>query len=150
MRRMRACGCGECRIFPISMPGSERSSVYLPAPVVLAAASIIGIGLPMMEKSVMSVSSAKRPSPLRIDVKPRAPHSNETILFKKALSYRVVWKIYPVREAHSFEDYVERVLFIREHMLDAKPKLTRRCHRLGFDVFWMRFVKAACAVALDV
>src|SRR5947207_4799007 len=35
------------------MPATERSSVYLPAPVVLPAASIIAIGLPMMEKSVI-------------------------------------------------------------------------------------------------
>src|SRR5579872_1003215 len=33
------------------MPGALRSSVYLPAPVVLPAASIMAIGLPMMEKS---------------------------------------------------------------------------------------------------
>src|SRR5215467_1364046 len=35
------------------MPGSERSSVYLPAPVVFPAASTIGMGLPMMENLVM-------------------------------------------------------------------------------------------------
>src|SRR6266446_7343037 len=51
MRLMRACGCGECRIFPMSIPGSVRSSVYLPAPVVLPAASTMAIALPMMEKS---------------------------------------------------------------------------------------------------
>ena len=27
---MRACGCGECRILPIIIPGSVRSSVYFP------------------------------------------------------------------------------------------------------------------------
>ncbi len=51
---MRACGCGECRILPYSMPATERSSVYLPAPVVLPAASIIAIALPIMEKSVVA------------------------------------------------------------------------------------------------
>src|SRR5215469_18959852 len=53
MRLMWAWGCGECRILPTSMPGSERSSVYFPAPVVLAAASTIGIERPMMEKLVI-------------------------------------------------------------------------------------------------
>src|SRR5579864_8158024 len=48
---MRACGYGECRILPISMPGTERSSVYLLAPVVLPAASTMATRLPMMEKS---------------------------------------------------------------------------------------------------
>jgi hypothetical protein len=79
-------------------------------------------------------------SALRVDVKPRAPDSNETVLFKEEFSYRVVWKIRPVGEADAVEDYVERVLFIREHMLDAKPKLTRRCVGLGFNVLWMRML----------
>src|SRR4051812_29802085 len=48
---MRACGYGECNILPISMPGTLRSSVYLPWPVVLPAESISAMGLPMMEKS---------------------------------------------------------------------------------------------------
>src|SRR5438552_18786450 len=56
MRLIRACGCGECRILPTSIPGSERSSVYLPAPVALPAASTIAIGLPMMENSVINGS----------------------------------------------------------------------------------------------
>src|SRR5438309_11707029 len=51
---MRACGSGECRILPMSMPGRLRSSVYLPAPVVLAAESISATGLPMMENWLMS------------------------------------------------------------------------------------------------
>src|SRR5579863_1222257 len=34
------------------MPGRLRSSVYLPAPVVLAAASIIAVRLPIIEKSL--------------------------------------------------------------------------------------------------
>src|SRR5579864_5077991 len=34
------------------MPGTLRSSVYLPAPVVFSAASTIAVGLPMMEKAV--------------------------------------------------------------------------------------------------
>src|SRR5262245_13460162 len=54
MRRMRAWGCGECRILPTSMPGRTRSSVYLPAPVVLAAASTMGMARPMMEKLLIS------------------------------------------------------------------------------------------------
>ena len=87
---------------------------------------------------------------LRVDVKPRAPDSNEPVLFKKAFSYRVVWKIRPVGEADAVEDYVERVLFIREHMFDAKPKLTRRCVGLGFNILWMRLVKASRTVALYV
>src|SRR5262249_5456037 len=53
IRLICACGCGECKILPISMPGRERSSVYLPAPVVLPAASTMGMGRPMTEKSVM-------------------------------------------------------------------------------------------------
>src|ERR1035441_9520490 len=36
---IRACGYGEWRILPTSVPGRLRSSVYLPAPVVLPAAS---------------------------------------------------------------------------------------------------------------
>jgi hypothetical protein len=55
-----------------------------------------------------------------------------------------------VGESDAIEDYFERVHFIREHMLDAKPKLTRRCLRLGFNVLWMRLVKAAWTVALYV
>src|SRR5438132_3040726 len=55
MRLMRACGCGECRILPVSMPGSDRSSVYLPAPVVLPAASTMAMGLPIMEKLVIGL-----------------------------------------------------------------------------------------------
>src|SRR5689334_624382 len=47
---IRACGYGECRILPISMPGSERSSAYLPEPVVFSAASIMATDLPMVEK----------------------------------------------------------------------------------------------------
>src|SRR5580692_9928783 len=57
MRRMRACGCGECRILPMSMPGRLRSSVYLPAPVVFSAASTMAVRLPMIEKSVAGRSS---------------------------------------------------------------------------------------------
>src|SRR5215472_15525806 len=53
MLLIRACGYGECRILPISMPGTLRSSVYLPTPVVFSAASIMAVGLPMMEKSIM-------------------------------------------------------------------------------------------------
>src|SRR5581483_491776 len=52
IRLIRACGYGECRIFPISIPGTLRSSVYLPAPVVLPAASIIATRLPIIEKSL--------------------------------------------------------------------------------------------------
>src|SRR5260221_7296154 len=46
-----ACGYGECRILPINIPGSDRSSVYLPWPVVLPAESTSATDLPMMEKS---------------------------------------------------------------------------------------------------
>ena len=35
-------------------------------------------------------------------------------------------------------------------MLDAKPKLTRRCVGLGFNILWMRLVKASWTVALYV
>src|SRR5437879_2514407 len=52
---MRACGYGECKIFPISIPATLRSSVYLPAPVVFPAASIIAVDLPIMEKSLIAV-----------------------------------------------------------------------------------------------
>src|SRR5258708_3332143 len=48
---IRACGYGECRILPISIPGRDRSSVYLPWPVVLPAESTSATDLPMMEKS---------------------------------------------------------------------------------------------------
>src|SRR3954466_9934632 len=50
---MRACGYGECNILPTSMPGTLRSSAYLPWPVVLPAESISAIGLPIIEKSDM-------------------------------------------------------------------------------------------------
>src|SRR5438876_6426286 len=53
MRVMRAWGYAECRILPTSMPGRQRSSVYLPAPVVLPAASTMAMGFPIIEKSVM-------------------------------------------------------------------------------------------------
>src|SRR5882672_6270050 len=55
MRLIRAWGYGACRIFPTSMPGTLRSSVYLPAPVVLPAASTIAIGFPIIEKSVIGL-----------------------------------------------------------------------------------------------
>src|SRR5215472_5029471 len=51
IRLISACGYGECRIFPISIPGSDRSSAYLPWPVVLPAESTSATRLPMMEKS---------------------------------------------------------------------------------------------------
>jgi hypothetical protein len=89
-------------------------------------------------------------SALRVDVKPRAPDSNEPVLFKEAFSYRVVWKIRPVGEADAVEDDFERVLFIREHMLDAEPKLTRRCVGRGFNIVWTRLVKASWTVSLYV
>jgi hypothetical protein len=90
------------------------------------------------------------PSALRVDIKPRSPDSSETVLFKEALGYRIVWKIRPVGEPDAVEDYFERVRFIREHMLDAKPKLTRCCVRLGFHVLWMRFVETARRPGHDV
>src|SRR5438874_6945268 len=57
MRLMMACGYGECRILPMSMPESERSSVYFPAPVVLPAESMSATGLPMTENSDIALSS---------------------------------------------------------------------------------------------
>src|SRR4029077_11076780 len=63
MRLMRACGKGECRILPTSIPGTLRSSVYLPAPVVLPAASTMAMGLPMMEKSVIAHNSGGHQQP---------------------------------------------------------------------------------------
>src|SRR5579872_734996 len=54
MRFTMACGCGECRILPISMPGTERSSVYFPLPVVLPAESISATDLPITENSLMN------------------------------------------------------------------------------------------------
>src|SRR6266851_6115290 len=42
------------------MPGTLRSSVYLPPPVVFSAASIMAVGLPMMEKSVIVIPSEAR------------------------------------------------------------------------------------------
>src|SRR5689334_523558 len=48
---IRACGYGECRILPVNIPGSDRSSAYLPCPVVLPAESTRATRLPMMEKS---------------------------------------------------------------------------------------------------
>jgi len=88
-------------------------------------------------------------SALRVDIKPRSPDSNKTVFFEEALCYRIVWKI-SVGESDAIEDHFKRVRFIREHMLDAKPKLTRRCLWLGFNVLWMRLVKAPRAVALYV
>src|SRR5712692_3167912 len=49
IERMRACGCGECRILPNSILGTAKSSVYLPRPVTFAGESVMGSGLPMME-----------------------------------------------------------------------------------------------------
>src|SRR5215469_11033495 len=51
---MTACGYGECSILPTSIPGRERSSVYLPWPVVLPAESTSATRLPMMEKSLIA------------------------------------------------------------------------------------------------
>src|SRR6185437_891291 len=48
---IRACGYGECRILPVSIPGTDRSSVYLPWPVVLPAESTSATRFPIMEKS---------------------------------------------------------------------------------------------------
>src|SRR5581483_6476779 len=56
MRLMRACGYGECRILPISMPGTARSSVYFPAPVVFSAASTMAVRLPITEKPLAAGS----------------------------------------------------------------------------------------------
>src|SRR5437764_4442312 len=50
MLLMIACGYGECRILPMSMPDMVRSSAYLPWPVVLPAESTRAMGLPMTEK----------------------------------------------------------------------------------------------------
>src|SRR5512141_665255 len=55
---MRACGCGECRILPTSMPGTLRSSVYLPWPVVFSAASTKATGLPIVQNSDISRRSS--------------------------------------------------------------------------------------------
>src|SRR5437868_2792648 len=52
---MRAWGKGECRILPTSMPGMVRSSVYLPAPVVLPAASTMAMGFPIIEKASLVI-----------------------------------------------------------------------------------------------
>src|SRR6266852_3110855 len=42
------------------MPGTLRSSVYLPPPVVFSAASIMAVGLPIMEKSVIVIPNEAR------------------------------------------------------------------------------------------
>src|SRR5882762_4996939 len=44
------------------MPGTERSSVYLPAPVVLPAASTMAMGLPMMEKLDIKANRSLEPT----------------------------------------------------------------------------------------
>src|SRR5579859_7659235 len=54
---MRAWGYGECRILPVSIPGSDRSSAYLPWPVVLPAESTKATRFPMMEKSLIALSN---------------------------------------------------------------------------------------------
>jgi hypothetical protein len=51
MLLIRACGYGECRILPVSIPGNDRSSAYLPWPVVLPAESTSATRFPIMEKS---------------------------------------------------------------------------------------------------
>ena len=53
-------------------------------------------------------------------------------------------------EADVVEYYGERVRFVREHMLDSKPKLTGRCVGLGLNVLWMCLVKASWTVTLYV
>src|SRR6185312_15143521 len=59
MRLITACGYGECRILPMSIPESERSSVYFPAPVVLPAESMRATGFPIMEKALMQVPALR-------------------------------------------------------------------------------------------
>src|SRR5712675_1107304 len=81
------------------MPGRLRSSVYLPAPVVLPAASIIAVGLPMMEKSLILYVSfrAKR----GICFLPVAQHYFAAAIpcFSAAIAARIasyIW-LYPVQ-----------------------------------------------------
>src|SRR5690242_21113959 len=50
---INACGYGECRILPVSIPGRLKSSAYLPWPVVLPAESTRATRFPIMEKSVI-------------------------------------------------------------------------------------------------
>jgi hypothetical protein len=102
------------------------------------------------QPKVVARAIGRRPSALRVDVKPRAPDSNETVLFKESFSYRVIRKIRPVGEAEAVEDHIERILFFREHVLDAEPELTRRSVGLGFNVLRMRLVKASRTVAFDM
>src|SRR5579872_981540 len=61
MLMIRACGYGECRILPMSMPGRLRSSVYFPLPVVFSAASTIAVGLPIMENPLFIYLLAATP-----------------------------------------------------------------------------------------
>src|SRR5438270_3325932 len=58
-----ACGYGECRILPMSMPDMVRSSAYLPWPVVLPAESTRAMGLPMTEKLVTYFSPRRHGGP---------------------------------------------------------------------------------------
>src|SRR6266542_2007132 len=92
IRLMRACGWGEWRIFPISMLGSVRSSVYLPAPVVLPAASTMAMGLPMMERLVTSLlrwlvacdgqlSQIRHHNNVRVD--PALPQSDDLAILRR-------------------------------------------------------------------
>src|SRR6185437_17053538 len=54
---MVAWGYGECRILPYNIPGRDRSSAYLPCPVVFPAESTSAIRLPMMEKLLIAIST---------------------------------------------------------------------------------------------
>src|ERR1017187_8322240 len=58
---IRACGYGEWRILPTNIPGSLKSSVYLPAPVVLPAASTMAIDFPITENSLITASLLPAP-----------------------------------------------------------------------------------------
>src|ERR1039457_830502 len=75
MRLMRACGYGECRIFPTSIPGRLKSSVYLPAPVVLPAASTMAIDLPITENSLIADSLLPTPEE-RFSFRHQLPHES--------------------------------------------------------------------------
>src|SRR5215470_412344 len=73
-----ACGYGECRILPISIPGTERSSVYFPCPVVLPAESTSAILLPMTENSLIAWSL-----PCRYSSLPEIQSHLRTILYER-------------------------------------------------------------------
>lgn len=89
-------------------------------------------------------------SALRVDIEPGTPSSHEPVLLEEAFCDRVVCKIIPIREADRTSDEAQRINFTGKYVLDSPAKLARGCTGSGFVVLYMRYVKTAMTVALDM